>query len=255
MAIAEKYSKKEDIPEGFEDDYTEYDDNGEKVFILRHLIGALQAKAHEKEARKKETEALKAAQEKIAAQEALDKKRRDEIEEARKKELETSGKWEELRKLEEEKRLTDKAESEKAIAALNAKLKAMEEAAEREKIGAYCSKISAEIALPGAVESLRLLIELKRTKMVDGQLVVLDRAGMAVSWDKDQLIADIKDDPFFAPLIQGSKATGGGAVGGGSGAAPGKPFKDYTEQERVQLFLTKPEKFRELAAAEKLKGK
>jgi hypothetical protein len=64
-----------------------------------------------------------------------------------------------------------------------------------------------------------------------------------VQVDKDKLLETYKTDYPF--LFDGVDSSGGGAKGGNGGAIDKKPT-DYTEQERVDLYKSDPDKFREI---------
>jgi len=59
--------------------------------------------------------------------------------------------------------------------------------------------------------------------------------------------SEITNDPALAPLIAGSRATGGGAGGSKSGGAA-KSFNQLTGMERVELRRTNPAEYERLKA-------
>jgi len=83
----------------------------------------------------------------------------------------------------------------------------------------------------------------------DGETPVLrvrDKDGKASALTLEDLKKETVDNPDFKDILVGSKATGSGGAGGNQGGGATKQPKDYSEQERVQLFHTDPTKFKEL---------
>lgn len=84
----------------------------------------------------------------------------------------------------------------------------------------------------------------------DGKMItrVLDGDGKASALSVNELKSEIIADKRFAPIITGSKASGGGA-NGGQPPAGGKAFKEMNEAEKVALHrAVGPAKFKEMAA-------
>jgi hypothetical protein len=94
-------------------------------------------------------------------------------------------------------------------------------------VGRTATDIASALAIPGSAKALlphierRLSVEQRDGKPV---VVVLDQQGKLSAATLDELKAEFANDTAFAPLIAGSKASGGGAngAGGGGGAAKGK---------------------------------
>jgi hypothetical protein len=94
-------------------------------------------------------------------------------------------------------------------------------------VGRTATDIASALAVQGSAKALlphierRLSVEQRDGKPV---VVVLDAQGKLSAATLDELKAEIANDTAFAPLIAGSKASGGGAsgAGGGGGAAKGK---------------------------------
>ena len=84
-------------------------------------------------------------------------------------------------------------------------------------VGSEAQRLASELALPGSADVLlphierRLSVEIK-----DGQVIrrVLDKEGKPSALSIDDLRKEIENNPAFAPLIIGSKASGSGGVGG-----------------------------------------
>ncbi len=64
--------------------------------------------------------------------------------------------------------------------------------------------------------------------------------------DIDSLLKEVKESGRYDYFLAGTKAQGGGATGANSGAG-NKNLNEMTEAERVELYKTDPDKFRELA--------
>jgi hypothetical protein len=94
-------------------------------------------------------------------------------------------------------------------------------------VGRTATDIASALAIPGSAKALlphierRLSVEQRDGKPV---VVVLDQLGKLSAATLDELKAEFANDTAFAPLIAGSKASGGGAsgAGGSGGAAKGK---------------------------------
>ena len=113
--------------------------------------------------------------------------------------------------------------------------------------------LASELAVSGSA-SLLLPHIARRLKVdiVDGVPItrVLDASGKPSAATVDELKKEFIDNKAFAPVIVGSRASGGGAAGaGGGGGAGTKSFKDLTEAERVALYRESPEKYAAYKAA------
>lgn len=67
---------------------------------------------------------------------------------------------------------------------------------------------------------------------------ILDLQGKPSAMTIDELATEFRNNPAFKPLIAANTSTGGGAAGNGNGGGAAKDPKDYTEQERLQLYNT-----------------
>lgn len=108
-------------------------------------------------------------------------------------------------------------------------------------VGRTATDIASALAIPGSAKALlphierRLSVEQRDGKPV---VVVLDQAGKLSAATLDELKAEFANDTAFAPLIAGSKASGGGAPGGnGGGAAKGNI--GGTKAERTAAIASK----------------
>lgn len=104
-------------------------------------------------------------------------------------------------------------------------------------VGATARDI-ASIALKGS-EAVVARLARERLRYEDGKVIVLDNEGKPSALTPDELKDELSRDPALAPLIQGSRASGGGASGlKGGGAA--KSWNEMTGMERVELRRTNP---------------
>ena len=70
-------------------------------------------------------------------------------------------------------------------------------------------------------------------------MVVLDPQGKLSAATLDELKAEIANDAAFAPLIAGSKASGGGAGGAGGGGGAPKGKIGGTKEERTAAIASR----------------
>jgi hypothetical protein len=109
-------------------------------------------------------------------------------------------------------------------------------------VGRTATDIAAALAIPGSAKALlphierRLSVELRDGKPT---VVVLDQAGKLSAATLDELKAEFTNDTAFAPLIAGSKASGGGAAGAGNGGGAAKGNIGGTKTERTAAIASK----------------
>lgn len=116
------------------------------------------------------------------------------------------------------------------------------------------NEIATKIGLKGSESVLaRLLLDRIGYEEENGdyKTVVLDKDGNRSALSIEELMKEVQSDKAFAPLIQGSSASGGGAGGGSDGAGGAKKFSEMSEKERTELYRSDPAKFRKLAAEHK----
>lgn len=85
-------------------------------------------------------------------------------------------------------------------------------------------------------------------------LVVLDKDGKPTAFTTEDLQKEYVDNPEFAAIITGSKASGSGATGKGRGGAGGtqtKKFNELTDAERNDFLKRDPAGFKAAADAAK----
>jgi hypothetical protein len=103
-------------------------------------------------------------------------------------------------------------------------------------VGRTATDIASALAVQGSAKALlphierRLSVEQRDGKPV---VVVLDAQGKLSAATLDELKSEIANDAAFAPLIAGSKASGGGAGGAGGGGGAPKGKIGGTKEERT----------------------
>ncbi|WP_277761492.1 hypothetical protein [Pseudomonas sp. A34-9] len=109
-------------------------------------------------------------------------------------------------------------------------------------VGRTATDIASALAVQGSAKALlphierRLSVEQRDGKPV---VVVLDAQGKLSAATLDELKAEIANDAAFAPLIAGSKASGGGAGGAGSGGGAPKGKIGGTKEERTAAIASR----------------
>lgn len=124
----------------------------------------------------------------------------------------------------------------------NERAERLQEKEERkqEKLSYQAMKLANKLAdgNPDSAELLSTFIEQSLKELAD------DNGNL-----KDGVLKDVEkhftDTPKYAPLITGTKATGGGAKGG-TVKQTEKSFNEMSEAERVTLYKESPEKYREM---------
>ncbi|WP_457265756.1 hypothetical protein [Pseudomonas sp. P5_C3] len=109
-------------------------------------------------------------------------------------------------------------------------------------VGRTATDIASALAIPGSAKALlphierRLSVEQRDGKPV---VVVLDQQGKLSAATLDELKAEFANDVAFAPLIAGSKASGGGAGGAGTGGGAAKGNIGGTKTERAAAIASR----------------
>ncbi|WP_434676218.1 hypothetical protein [Pseudomonas sp. D3-10] len=109
-------------------------------------------------------------------------------------------------------------------------------------VGRTATDIASALAIPGSAKALlphierRLSVEQRDGKPV---VVVLDQQGKLSAATLDELKAEFANDVAFAPLIAGSKASGGGAAGAGKGGGAAKGNIGGNKTERTAAIASK----------------
>lgn len=115
-------------------------------------------------------------------------------------------------------------------------------------VGQTATALASELAVQGSASVLLPHLERRLSvEIVDGspQLRVLDAQGKPSAATIDDLRQEFVSNPAFAPLITGSKATGGGA-GGATGGGATKKFSEMNSEERTALYRTNPAEYERL---------
>lgn len=177
----------------------------------------------------------------LGEKKAAEKARKDAEEQARMEREEAarkSGNVEELEKSWSEKYNRREAELngtlEQERAALSGQIRDL-------TVGRTATDIASALAIPGSAEALlphierRLSVEQRDGKPV---VVVLDKQGKLSASSLDELKAEFANNTAFAPLIAGSKASGGGAGGAGNGGGAALKRSEMTSVAKRE-FITK----------------
>lgn len=191
---------------------------------------------------------LKNKVEELLAEKKAEAKRRQEAEDAAKRAAEEharkTGDVEALQKSWEEKHTKALTEKEQTLAALQSQVHAL-------TVGATAARLAGELAVQGSAGVLQRLIEPRLSMDIrDGKpvVVVLDNEGRPTALTPEEFKNEITSDASLAPLVAGSKATGGGAAGSKGGGAA-KTWDQLSGMERVELRRTNPAEHARLKAA------
>lgn len=108
------------------------------------------------------------------------------------------------------------------------------------------SEIAQMFLAPGAM--VPMIRSRLKSEIVNGVATtrVLDKNGLPSALTIEDLKNEFKADVTLAPVIVGSKASGGGAGGASQPGAGGKKLKDMNDQERIKLHKENPEEFKRL---------
>lgn len=195
-----------------------------------------------------DTSGLKAKVDELLAEKKAEKKRREEAEEAARHAAEESarknGDVEALESSWKQKLADREAELSNSLSQRDAMLQDL-------TVNATAAGIANEIAMPGTSKVLlphitsRLRMEYREGRPVT---VVLDAQGKPSAMTVDELKQEISSDAAFAPLIVGSKASGGGAAGAKGGSAT-KRLSEMGDTERVEWAKRDPEGFKRAVEA------
>ena len=175
----------------------------------------------------------------LSEKKEAEQKRKDAEETARKEReeaLRKSGNVEELEKSWSEKytrremELSQQLETERTT--LSAQIRDL-------TVGRMATDLAAELAVQGSAKALlphlerRLGVETRDGKPT---VVVLGQDGKLSAATVDELKKEFASDPVFAPLIAGSKASGGGAGGAGKGGGAAQKRSDMTSVEKREFI-------------------
>jgi len=176
-----------------------------------------------------------------------EKRRRQEAEEAAKRAAEEharkTGDVDALQKSWEEKYTKALTDKDQTVLSLQAQIQKL-------TVGATAASLAGELAVQGSSGVLERLIAPRLSMEIrDGKptVVVLDSEGRPSAMTVAEYKAEITNDPALAPLIAGSRATGGGAGGSKSGGAA-KALNQMTLTERATLRRDNPAEYERLKA-------
>lgn len=195
-----------------------------------------------------DTSGLKAKVEELLREKKDEKTRREQAEEAARIAAEEAarknGDTEALDRSWNEKHTKALTEKDQTLTALQAQVHAL-------TVGATAARLAGELAVQGSSAVLQRLIEPRLSmELRDGKpvVVVLDNDGRPTALTPEEFKNEIISDAALAPLVAGSKATGGGAAGSRSGGAA-KTWDQLSGMERVELRRTNPAEHARLKAA------
>ncbi len=110
-------------------------------------------------------------------------------------------------------------------------------------VGRAATDLAAELAVQGSAKALLPHLQARLSMDIrDGKptVVVLDANGKPSAATLEELKAEFVNDPAFAPLIVGSKASGSGASGVKTGGGAAKKFDEYTGAELSAIRKSDP---------------
>ena len=195
-----------------------------------------------------DTAGLKAKNDELLAELKANKTKAREAEEAARLAAEEaarkSGDTEALERSWTEKHTKALTEKEQTLTALQSQVHAL-------TVGATAARLAGELAVQGSAGVLQRLIEPRLSmELREGKpvVIVLDAEGRPTALTPEEFKNEITSDAALAPLVAGSKATGGGAAGSRSGGAA-KSWDQLTGMERVELRRTNPAEHARLKAA------
>lgn len=113
-------------------------------------------------------------------------------------------------------------------------------------VGRQAQELAGELAKPNAQRLLAKEIKERLTLDENGNIRVLDLQGKPSALTIDELKSQLRADPTYQDIIIINNSTGGGATGGGQGGGATKNPKEYTEQERIDLYNRDPILFKQL---------
>lgn len=229
MALKFAVKTLEEVPEALRDQYVEDKEVGFKL-----AVEGIEDPAELRRAKARESEGRKAAEKKLADIEAAQAAKDEEIRKANEENAKKTGNIDALNKSWQEKYDRDLAAKD---ATYKPAMQSMEEDLTREMIDRHATSLAASIALPGSENVMfphirnRLRIETRDGKRTT---VVVDKEGKTSAMTLDDLKKEFMADKSFAPLLVGSRASGGGSGGGkGGGATVGnKPRSKMTVSEK-----------------------
>ena len=117
-------------------------------------------------------------------------------------------------------------------------------------VGTAATKLAADVFGQNADIMLPHIQARLSLETADGKprVRILDAAGNPSAASLEELAAEFRSNPKFAPLVIASRATGGGAHSNGGGAAPMKKFAEMSGDELKKLRADNPGEYDRLRA-------
>lgn len=113
-------------------------------------------------------------------------------------------------------------------------------------VGDQALKLASEISKSHAIGIMTPFIEQRLTLDENNNVRVLDLQGKPSAMTIDDLKQEFKANAMFQDIVVANNSSGGGATGGGNGGGAAKNPKEYTEQERIDLYNRDPVLFKQL---------
>lgn len=113
-------------------------------------------------------------------------------------------------------------------------------------VGDQALKLASEISKSHAIGIMTPFIEQRLTLDENNNVRVLDLQGKPSAMTIDDLKQEFKANAMFQDIVVANNSSGGGATGGGQGGGAAKNPKEYTEQERIDLYNRDPILFKQL---------
>lgn len=113
-------------------------------------------------------------------------------------------------------------------------------------VGDQALKLASEISKSHAIGIMTPFIEQRLTLDENNNVRVLDLQGKPSAMTIDDLKQEFKANAMFQDIVVANNSSGGGATGGGHGGGAAKNPKEYTEQERIDLYNRDPILFKQL---------
>lgn len=230
MALKKKISKA---------DFEKLDEAVQGLYTLKgtsYILDVEDDESEIKDALEKERRDHKEAKRKLQEVEDAKKAAEEAAEEAKRQAAEKNGDVDAINKSWQAKLDKQKETYENQISTLNSSIESL-------TVGSTSTSLAAELAVEGAAGVIEPHIKSRlKTEFRDGKAVVtvLDKEGKPSAMSVDELKEEFINNPSFARVINGSKASGAGALPGnkGGGAVP-KGKLDGTPEERAEYFRTK----------------
>lgn len=228
MALKIRYEKKDQIPKGAEEHYTEKDGAWVLDADYEDVTALKNAKEHEKNKRI-------AAEAKVTEVTGQLEEVRTELNSVREGAIPKAD-VEALKNSYQQKYDRDTAELNNRLAAQDAQLNGLVLGSTVDKLAGELFDKNAEIGKPHVRARLKLVNE-------NGAQVVrvLDKEGKETAFTVDDLKKEMLQDKTFAGILVGSRGSGSGASGGsGGGGASPKKLSQMNEAERIAYQRENP---------------